>query len=282
MVGLLALLVLCDLPSLEAQEGKLQKVRDEASSPSSSGSNDESRSSGGGGGCDSEDASDLFNLAAVCCVVVPYWVPAKLLGDDFGTHGYFLPYPYANSRPGSMQFHLSQGDKPLAHEDHVQWWLARVAVEESNDFHSLNRVTGHLLLDSWFRVGLQTSWSYLTENLKGNKHDNMGLGDVNLVFRFAQNEYVQMRSGLGVRLSTDSHETHAGFNFTYSADIYPIRPLVFSALIDAGTLGSAGLFHGRISAGVQWRKCELYAGYHYLLIGSVDLQGPVAGLRFWF
>jgi hypothetical protein len=215
-------------------------------------------------------------------VAAPYVLPAKLLGDDYSEQGYFLPFPYADGKPGSLQIHFPEKEEPYGQEDPVQWWLARLAVEESNDFRSLNRVNGHLLLDTCLRLGVQTSWSYLTENLKGDRHDDMVLGDVNLVFRFAQNEYVQMRSGLGVRLSADSRESHAGFNFTYSADIYPVKPWVFSALIDAGTLGSAGVFHCRVTAGYQWRRCEIYAGYDYLLIGSTDLQGPVAGLRVSF
>jgi hypothetical protein len=276
---LLALFLLCEPPSLLAQEGKLQKIRDEASRESPSSGGDDSK----GYSCDSDDTlTELCAYAAFYCVAVPYVLTAKFLGDDYSSKAYFLPYPYAGGKPGSMQLHFGEEEEPCGKEDPVKWWLARLAVEESSDFHNLNRVNGHLLLDTCFRLGLQTSWSYLTENLNGDKHDHMVLGDVNLVFRFAQNDYVQVRSGLGIRLSTDSHECHAGFNFTYGADIYPIKPWVFSALIDAGTLGSAGVFHGRVTAGVQWRRCEFYAGYDYLLIGSVDLQGPVAGLRVWF
>jgi len=281
--GLLALLLLCEPPCLSAQEGKLQKVREEASRESPPSESSGESKPGKEYSCDSDDPiGQLCGMAVVCVVAAPYVIPAKLLGDDYSEQGYFLPYPYADGKPGSMQIHFSEKEKPFGQEDPVKCWLARLAVEESNDFNSLNRLSGHFLLDTCLRVGLQTSWGYLTENLHGNNRDHMVLGDVNVVFRFAQNEYVQMRSGLGVRLSTDSHESHAGFNFSYGADAYPVKPLVFSALIDAGTLGSAGVFHGRVTGGILWRHCEFYAGYDYLLVGSVSLQGPVAGLRFWF
>jgi hypothetical protein len=280
---LLILLCLCEPTLLHAQEGKLQRVREDASRESTPSTSNSGGSDRGSSWDSSDDASgELFFYAAACCVAAPYVLPAMLVGDDYSERGYFPRYPYADGQPGSLQIRFLE-DKPDRHEDNCpRWWMGRLALDGSSDFHGLDRLTGHLLLDTCFRLGVQSSWSYLTENLKGDKHDDMVLGDINLVFRFAQREFVQMRSGLGVRFSTDSSESHAGFNFTYGADLCPMQPLIFSALIDAGTLGSAGVFHGRITAGMIWRNWEVYAGYDYLGIGSVNLQGPVAGLRFWF
>jgi hypothetical protein len=36
------------------------------------------------------------------------------------------------------------------------------------------------------------------------------------------------------------------------------------------------------SVGAIWNGWELFAGYDFLRIGTVNLQGPMVGLRFWF
>jgi hypothetical protein len=168
----------------------------------------------------------------------------------------------------------------------VRWWSARLDVDESNDFRGLNRVGGRLLLDTTTRFGLQTSWTWLHERLDadgpGRAADDMVLGDVNGVYRFAQGERAEFRAGLGARILADGDHSHYGFNFTYGVDLFPVRPLILSATLDAGTLGSAGVFHARATAGVALSAFEVFAGYDYLRIGSVDLQGPVIGLRVWF
>ena len=51
---------------------------------------------------------------------------------------------------------------------------------------------------------------------------------------------------------------------------------------DAGAVECVGIFHTRATAGVIWRRYELFTGYDYLNIGGVDLQGMLAGLRLWF
>jgi hypothetical protein len=169
----------------------------------------------------------------------------------------------------------------------LRMWSGRLSLEEGTDFRGLNRAGGQLLLESNSRLGIQTRWNYLSER----HDDDMVLGDVNLVYRFAQNEVVQFRSGLGMRVMhsgrggrtlADRRQTDFGFNFTYGADLFPRKPWVLSGEFDAGSLGSAAVFHGRASAGVLLQRWEFFAGYDYQRIGSVDVQGPMVGLRFWF
>jgi hypothetical protein len=81
---------------------------------------------------------------------------------------------------------------------------------------------------------------------------------------------------------SDPAQTRWGFNFTYGADFFPVRPLVLSTALDVGDLGWAAVVHGRGTVGLIHRGGEVFAGYDFLRIGSVNLQGPVLGLRFWF
>ena len=81
---------------------------------------------------------------------------------------------------------------------------------------------------------------------------------------------------------SDRKQTDFGFNFSYGGDLFPRRPWVISTSIDAGNLGSAAVFHARGSVGAIWHGCEFFTGYDFLRVGSTNLQGPMAGVRFWF
>jgi hypothetical protein len=129
---------------------------------------------------------------------------------------------------------------------------------------------------------LAVSWNHLEERLSDGSHDALLIGDGNLVWRFAQGTWGEFRIGLGLNWLNDSDRTDVGFNFTYAADFYPRKPWVLSTVIDAGTLGKAGLFRFHTTAGVVVHGIEPYAGYEYADIGRTHWNGLIAGLRFWF
>lgn len=270
---------------LSGDEGKLQAVRQAARDPSPPASGRQSPTDQD----ETDDAgNDLRDRIFEQIIVAPYALPHILLNDDYAVSGYFLPYPFAHDQRGYMlidpteSFHFHhESTQPDLFAD-ASPWMVRLALEESNDFDGLNRLNGHLLLDTTYRLGLQASWSYLHERLEGNRADDSQLGDVNLVYRFAQNKWVQVRSGLGVRIMTDNHATHYGWNFNYSGDLFPIKPLILSTSLDVGTLGEAWVVRARQTAGVSFREWEMYLGYDFLRIGSTNLQGPVIGLRYWY
>jgi hypothetical protein len=110
----------------------------------------------------------------------------------------------------------------------------------------------------------------------------MLLGDTNLTFRFAQTERMQMYAGLGFRMQTDRYDTRFGFNFLYGGDVFLSDPLVLSASLDVGNLSSDLVVHGRATVGLNYKRWEVFGGYDFLRIGSVNLQGPMLGLRLWF
>ncbi len=91
-----------------------------------------------------------------------------------------------------------------------------------------------------------------------------------------------MRAGLGANWLNDSTRTDLGFNFTYGGDFFPRKPWVLSAAIDWGTLGHAGLFRFRTTAGVILNRFEGYVGYEYLDIGSTQDNFLIGGVRVWF
>ncbi len=256
-----------------AQDGKLQKVRTEEAAPAKSDKSPD---------CDDPEAcAALGELFFNSAVETLYRMPRALLKDDGDTVRYFSPYPYAWHGPG----HLLAVDGDLLRRvepSQLRGLSGRVDVEGSSDFQGIDRVNGHLLLDTNVRFGFQGDWSYLTERLGAGRRDEMFLTDLNVVYRLAQNDRAEVRAGVGARLSTDRQATHGGFNLTYGIDVFPRQPWVVSTVFDVGSLGSAAVFHGRATVGVLLQRWEVFTGFDYLRIGSVDFYGPVAGVRLWF
>lgn len=281
--GFLILLLFCWPTLLHAQEGRLERVREDVRSDSSGDNKKDQK--GNGSGSDSIDLGDdfgeVFGPMILYGLAAPFVGPAELLGDDYGSLGYFHLYPYRDHHDGLIWFgnkdHDEKEKTPL-----VKVWLGRLTIEESNDFNGMNRVNGQLLIDTSCRLGFQGDWNWLSERVAVGKHDALFLGDGNLVFRFGQCEWAQFRSGLGFRVMTDDVRSDWGFNFTYGADFFPCKPWIISAQFDAGTLGNAAVIHGRVTGGAVYNRFEIFGGYDFLRIGSVNLQGPVLGLRLWF
>ncbi len=93
---------------------------------------------------------------------------------------------------------------------------------------------------------------------------------------------MQWRAGLGFNWLDDEQATDFGFNFTYGVDVFPVRPLVLSAELDWGTLGSADLFHFRTTAGMIVWHVEVYTGYEYRDIDRTQTSALIGGVRVWF
>jgi hypothetical protein len=272
-------------------QGRLQSVRDDVRSTSdsksspSSDDNDWDWNWGSSSDSSSSDDSNGDYSFVGLAVLSPFLAPMALLKDDHTLRLDFPAHPYANGYRGYQllpvvhaEVYYDKDYKQVPRKD----WAVRLAVENGNDFAGLNRFNGQLKVEHANRWGVATSWNYYHETLPNGRSDETVIGDVNLTYRFAQNEVASMYAGLGVRVLTDRHLTDCGFNFTYGGDWFPVRPLIVSASFDAGTLGGAGVLHGRASIGAIFRGCEFYAGYDILRIGSTNLQGPLVGVRLWF
>jgi hypothetical protein len=279
--GLLIFCIFCRPALLFAQDGKLQRIREDVKGGDSTKSSDNSK--GSGKNSDDDDCDSILGQLFAGLL-------AFLFDDDVhescSVDGYFPSYPYAKGQPGYMWLRrtISEGEEPPPQPDfsRARGWSGRVAIEESNDFDGMNRLSLRLLLETGSGLGVQTNWSHVHENLSCGCTDNLGLGDLNVTYLFIQEEQLQVRAGLGARMLFDHYTTDFGFNFTCGADVYPCKPLVFSTTIDAGTLGSAGVFRVQGSIGFLHKRWEIYTGYDYLRIGSTALQGPILGLRLWF
>jgi hypothetical protein len=226
------------------------------------------------------EPDNFLTTTLLLAVSAPFWLPAAAVGDQYTFESEFLDYPYQCGQPGEMIMRANPNSpsKP---------WLVRVAGEYGDDFDRLAFGRGHVLLDTCRRFGIDTEWAYRREELRpvavgGNSHDDLWTGDANLVFRFAETEWLQMRAGIGINWLADDAGGDVGFNFTYGGDLLPCDPWIISAEIDWGKIGHAGLFHGRLTVGVQIDAIEFYTGYDYFDVGTAQSDAIVAGVRLWF
>lgn len=217
-------------------------------------------------------------VLAGAVVAAPFWVPNRALSDDWEL-GYFADYPHQYE----LGYLMVNPPEALGLEGELRprTVSARARSEVGSNFSRLNWVGAKLQLDTVLRLGVDGDVRYVLESNDGGA-DSLWLGDANVLFRFAQSERVQFRSGLGVNYLSDRDRTNVGFNFTYGMDWQPSRPWVLSLETDFGTLGHAGVAHLRGTAGHQWRRTETFLGYDSYWIGSTRLQGVVGGLQFWF
>ncbi len=229
---------------------------------------------------DDDDCMDLELAGALVFGTVfvassPFWLPAKMIGDDYSSPAFFPRYPYQRPVEGHLMIEPYVPRKPRE-------WSGRFQVEYGGDFADMTAWNGALLLETTSRFGIDSSAHYFAQQLPTGATDHLWLGDTNLLFRFAQSPNLEMRTGVGFNWLADNAGSDFGFNFTYGGDWYPIRPLIVSSELDWGEIGHASLFHARVTAGVQWHRAEVYAGYEYLDVGNAQFDNWIAGCRFWF
>ena len=271
IVAATGLLLLGTTASLPAQT--LQTIRSDVRDPPPSPPAPQSSNSRSCG--DSDDDSPLDELKGFAflyfaelagrAVLSPIWVPHYLLNDNYNFLDFHqFPYDDTANPPETFPFAI------------------RFDADYVAAFDNLDRINGHVLISTASRIEIDARFQHLAEHLGDGTQDQLWTGDCNVTYRFAQNERMQFRAGLGINWMNDATETDVGFNFTYGADFFPARPWVFSAVLDAGTLGHAGLFRFRTTAGVIYRSVELYTGYEYTDIGAVHWNGLIGGVRLWF
>jgi hypothetical protein len=229
------------------------------------------------------DAYLGLGLLAGVGITAPYWLPKLYLDDGPSKTGYFPAHPYQYDVGYMLIEPPGEGGYLGPREPHV--WAVRTRGEYGTALTGLNWVGANLAVETVTRVGFESDVRFYQEdygNVLQPQFDSAYVGDVNLVYRFAQNEHWQFRSGLGANFLSDQQQTDIGFNFTYGLDWYPIRPLIISSEIDWGLLGDETLVHFRLSSGVQWYGLEAFVAYDLYDVGKFDNVSLVAGVRLWF
>jgi hypothetical protein len=262
--------------SLGAQEGRLERARQEINREDPSPS-PQTYAEGEEDGIVAEFLSRLF-LGLLASGPSPS-------SDGIPSYNCFTPYPYCERFPGYRTPSSDHWPHSLSEWEgrlEPRGWSARVSAENGNDFSGLNRANGQFLLETAAGIGFLTSWNHFYERLSGGRSDEMVIGDVNVIGSLGLGCASTVRAGLGFRTALDHGDSDWGFNFHLGADFFPVRPFVLSISGDVGTLGSAGVWHGRCTLGAMYRGWEVFGGYDALSIGGEVLHGPLVGVRLWF
>lgn len=287
-------MIVCMSPVVVRGQDALSQLREDVRTPSPSTANSSSeasskprrRSCGHRYACDCNDGESFFGAlvgAALKPVIVggfvgatsPFWGPSKLVDDRWRSVGYFAAHPYRDGMDGYMMMSPHFTTDPFA-------WSLQARSEYSSDFDDLTRVGNRLVFDTRTRFGADAEFNYWHEQPAGQPHDSLWTGDANLLFRIAQSERMQVRTGVGVNWLADKDAADFGFNFTYQGEFFPRDPWVLSGEIDWGTLGDETLFHARATVGVQWHRAEFFTGYDYFDVDRTELGTVVGGVRLWF
>ena len=207
-------------------------------------------------------------------VVPPTYTAAPIqptVAESFARQ--FAPYPYACGCDGFMVCEspeLGQG------------WSGRVEFEMGSDFDDVDRTGLGFLLEGTSGLGVDFDWNTYSEEIPGGGHDELHVGDCNVLYRIAESDRALVRAGLGAAWFGDRYDTDFGINFTLKANLAPSDPIVLSGELDLGTLGDAQHVHAAGTIGVMLDRCEIYGGYDYRRIGDVEIEGPMMGVRVWF
>jgi len=229
---------------------------------------------------DDDEASDLelligdpIGTAVEYTLFLPFYVPRIALGDETLDRAEFQDHPYDDG-PG---FWFEPEGAFSEHDLSV-----RLALEYGSDFDDIERTGFALQLEHANRFGLEATWNRWHEDLDSGGTDELDLGDVNVVYRFAQSAKAAWRAGAGLNFLHDEIDSDLGANFTYGAEFFPKEPLSLGFELDLGTLGDATETHFRGRLGFLIHEFELYASFDHFDIDDEELHSYGLGLRGWF
>jgi hypothetical protein len=187
----------------------------------------------------------------------------------------YTAYPYENDHAGYL---AGIANPDAATHDYSK----RLWAEYGSNFDDIDSVSGGLLVEGDKRLGFDLTWRTYFENVEPNDHDDLSTGDGNLLFRLWQSDATTTRVGGGASWLEFDGELDAGFNFTMSGEMFPVRPIVVTWEWDAGKIGHAALFHGRATIGANLRHFELYTGVDYLDVEDTSITNMITGIRTWW
>lgn len=246
-----------------AQDGQLDRVGRAAHD------GDSKKSSSKGFSIDLDDDDDDGGLFSFL-VQLPLELPQTMLGDHGGATA-FAFYPYES---GGGYWDVE------GPPESVERWSFQPRLERGSDFRGLERTGVGLVVEHASRLVIDTTWSRWTEDVSSGT-DDLDLGDANLCYRFACNDYAAFRAGAGVNWLDDDGGSEAGFNVTYAVDFLPGSPLTAGMEVDVGTVGEASQFHFRAALGAVLGPAEGFASWDRFDFGDTELDSFNLGVRLW-
>lgn len=131
-------------------------------------------------------------------------------------------------------------------------------------------------------VQLRSEWSRYIEERDDGSHNTLNVGTIDAELGITFGPYGRLGLGAGATITHDSIGTEVGPCVAVGLDAFPIRPVVLHGVLTYGNVNDTKILTMRATLGVIWNRYEIYGGWQSTSIGSVDLDGPTAGVRVWF
>ncbi|MFK7985023.1 MAG: hypothetical protein AB8I08_03255 [Sandaracinaceae bacterium] len=238
------------------------------------------------GGARAHPWQDHGDAAMLEALLYPFFGPVFATGDRWGPEWWLADHPYADGVDGYAVYLPVDGsdlDAPPVQD---------IAVSASAEGGYLLGDAGRsalelrVMLPDRFEIDVRSA--VLFEPRPAGTWSLAGMQTLHLGLRFAQDANWQFHVGMGARLFHDRQGAMPGFDFRYQVDVFPARPWVVSVRLSLGNLGRALTVGGRVTIGLALGPVEVLVGYDHLAVidgvdhsRSVDLSGPIGGLRIW-
>lgn len=128
------------------------------------------------------------------------------------------------------------------------------------------------------RIGLAARNAFLYEP---SVRDYSILGAFDIGVRALQAHWLMVHLFAGVVWFGHAPDLFGGAEIGLSFDAFLGKPWVLSGRVGGGFAEDAAIPHARLQLGYLFGRVEVFAGYEYLQIGSIDLSTPFLGTRLW-
>ena len=198
-----------------------------------------------------------------------------VVGLGLGLH--FLSTPAYRERPYDHRDFTGSSDE----WDRTPVWNGSLTLLGGGDGDDLGWVGGEARAMSPIGLGLGSEWLRYREGL-GDETVTADLADVSLVWRVLELPAVMWDVDVGWLGWHDEVGTEHGAHIGTRLTVFPWRPLVATAGASGGGVGEASVERYHLSAGVVFDRWSLAAGYRWVDIETVDLDGWELRASFWF
>jgi len=201
-------------------------------------------------------------------------------GDDHPRGSYAAArWPYADGHPGGLVHLPSEPDEP-GWPARMSRLALRLGVDAARIEDDLSRIGLDLRLELPLRFALEIRGSRYHESLVGDDAD-LDSWALAATWRLLQFRNLALRVGGGALGLHDDVGNEHGAEVIAALDVQPVAPLVFSARVSTGAIGSASRRELRIEGGAIWNRIEAVVGWECVTIEEVRLDGPFLALRTW-
>jgi hypothetical protein len=215
-----------------------------------------------------EEEESIIGRIWIMVLASPFYLPILLLDDDYSETLYYQKYPFENG----IRFTEYDGKKWM-----INFTLSSQYVNKD--------IVGYNIKSSYkfLRLSIDPSYSYYSYN---NEEKDISNFDTTILFTFAQNEFINFRTGFGYN-HFENVSKYDGINWKYVICLFqkPFHLNLDNTLICYNMESKEKVEFNNdfsINFGYLYKGLEFKLGYKWFNLGEEQLNGPVLSSVFWF